>query len=207
MRPLPIAPDGAGRYDSAIREFYLAGHSAPVVAHILGISSTWVRRRLREMNIPRRHNRCASLTKARIEQAICIDITTGCWIWNKGRTAYGYGVISINNHTELAHRVAYKEFVGAISRGLFVCHSCDNPPCVNPAHLFTGTCADNIADCLNKNRHSFGTRRYNAVLDESFVAGVRRLQRDGLGRIKIARELNAPETWVTSAINGWRHVP
>lgn len=81
-----------------------------------------------------------------------IDETTGCWNWIKSVSNKGYGWFRQDGH-ELAHRWAYATFRGPIPAGLFVLHSCDNPKCVNPNHLFLGTNRDNIRDMVAKGRH------------------------------------------------------
>lgn len=75
-----------------------------------------------------------------------------CWIWTSSRHRQGYGTFSINNECNLAHRVAFELRFGKISDGLDVLHSCDNPPCVNPYHLFLGTHNDNMRDMIKKGR-------------------------------------------------------
>ena len=76
-----------------------------------------------------------------------------CWLWTGARNEYGYGNVHFAGRYHKAHRVAYGLTVGPIPNGLFVCHTCDNPPCVNPAHLWLGTNADNLQDMRDKGRY------------------------------------------------------
>lgn len=77
---------------------------------------------------------------------------SGCWNWIAGRNERGYGRFRVGDRTLAAHRVAFAISRGADPGELFVCHSCDNPSCVNPDHLWLGTNADNLRDCVNKGR-------------------------------------------------------
>lgn len=78
----------------------------------------------------------------------------GCWLWTAYRNPGNYGMITIKGKTEYAHRASYQLFKGSLEKGTTVRHSCDNPPCVNPAHLEKGTANDNFKDSIIRGRHS-----------------------------------------------------
>ena len=88
-----------------------------------------------------------------------VNEETGCWEWDKGLNSNGYGCV-FRNKIEPgrgAHRLSYIVFVAPIPKGLFVCHHCDNPKCINPDHLFLGTHQDNMLDMVMKGRSKGGS--------------------------------------------------
>lgn len=77
---------------------------------------------------------------------------TACWAWTASTNPNGYGKIFVAGRLQVASRVSWEMHNGPIPDGLFVLHHCDNPLCVRPAHLFLGTCADNVRDMWSKGR-------------------------------------------------------
>lgn len=92
-----------------------------------------------------------------------------CWEWIAGKGRDGYGSIRSKGKSVGAHRVSWEIHNGPILGGLLVCHKCDNPPCVNPDHLFLGTQRDNAKDSVAKGRWSG-----NIILNEQQVREIRR---------------------------------
>lgn len=84
---------------------------------------------------------------------------SGCWLWMGSHNAKGYGELWFGDRNERAHRLSYEFLVADLPGDWLVCHRCDNPACVNPAHLFVGTAAQNTADMVNKGRHVPAPRR------------------------------------------------
>lgn len=88
----------------------------------------------------------------RIMKKVVVDKKTGCWNF-AGRLQRGYGYIRADNRFVRVHRFMYEYHKGKIPNGKFVCHSCDNPKCCNPEHLWVGTHNDNMRDREEKGRN------------------------------------------------------
>lgn len=77
---------------------------------------------------------------------------SGCWVYDGATDGWGYGILNHKGRMLGAHRVAYAVWVGDITDELIVRHTCDNPPCINPKHLLSGTHGDNASDRGSRNR-------------------------------------------------------
>lgn len=117
------------------------------------------------------------------------------------RTPYNYGSFRCNYYYGRAHRVSWVLHRGPIPEGLFVCHTCDNPPCCNPEHLFLGTAKDNKDDSVAKNRHAFGERSGNAILTDAQVREVMERYKPGKAA-RLAKEYGVTSTCIYEWISG-----
>ena len=107
-----------------------------------------------------------------------VDKSGDCWEWTAGKDVGGYGSFYLSGSSIKAHRIAYTITVGDIPDGMCVLHTCDNPPCVQPDHLFIGTYMDNYHDMKAKGRVYKGYRQHgeshtHAKLTEKDVIEIR----------------------------------
>jgi hypothetical protein len=150
--------------------------------------------------------------RQRIESRIVYaDQTDACWEWVGAFFSDGYPQISYRNRPLRVHRAVMELYRGV--PGLLdktneaqVLHRCDNPKCVNPAHLFLGTPADNMRDRDQKGRSTHGERHRWAKLTVAEVVEIRRLRRSGMSLAAIARRFGVSKSGVNNVVNGhaWR---
>lgn len=94
-----------------------------------------------------------------------------CLVWTGRRTYNGYGTICYSGRRLRCHRLSWTLAYGEIPDGLFVLHSCDNPPCIRPEHLFLGTAIDNVTDMMQKGRQARGDKHRSRTHPETLSRG------------------------------------
>lgn len=138
-----------------------------------------------------------------------------CWLWLGHTHCKGHGQIYYMGRAHYAHRVAWILSIGEIPHGLFVLHACDNPPCVNPSHLFLGTQQNNVADMVAKGRMAYGEKRARkgennggAKLKEADVLQIRERAAKGELLRLLADDFAVTEQciWLIKERVNWKHI-
>jgi hypothetical protein len=135
-------------------------------------------------------------------------LDTPCLPWWGTLMNKGYGTTwdRAERREVLAHRFVYEQAFGSIPDGLFVLHRCDNPPCVNPEHLFLGDTRDNAIDMVRKGRHRGGARRgeanHFAKLTDAQVAVLRADRTAGMTQRALARKYGVGQSQVWRILRG-----
>jgi len=140
------------------------------------------------------------------------DLNSGCWLFF-GRDVNGYARTDLNGKPMLAHRASWEWHNNRpIPPGMFVCHKCDTPVCVNPDHLFLGTPRDNVADMDRKGRRRCvalrGANSPVARLNDRAVVEILNDYAAGTSSTVIAERLGVGKATVASVLRGetWKHV-
>lgn len=136
---------------------------------------------------------------------------SGCWEWTAALAGKGYGQIKIpkTRRQAYAHRLSYQIFKGPIPERTEVCHTCDNPKCVNPAHLFLGSRKDNAQDASQKGRIHISPIGHNGVLTVSQVRRIKKaLQLNLMTIAEVARAFDVSHTTISRIKRGlkWSRV-
>ena len=139
-----------------------------------------------------------------------VDHVSGCWVWTGATLRGGYGQFQESGRTRQAHRGSWEAAFGPIPEGMLVCHKCDNPPCVNPEHLFLGTPADNMLDRDSKGRQRTpkGSNNGSAKLSEHDVSIVKTLLGLGVQGKLLATLYGVTKSTISLIKNGllWTHI-
>ncbi len=141
-------------------------------------------------------------TKVKIEEGSCHE-----WVGTKFST--GYGAFWLDGQNRGAHRVAWEMKNGKIPDDLFVCHTCDNPGCINTDHMFLGTILDNNKDKLMKQRHARGETQAASKLKEEDVLAIREIYAlGGITQTQLGKRFGVGHTTVSYVVNkkAWSHV-
>lgn len=132
----------------------------------------------------------------------------GCWVWQRSCTD-GYGCISAGGVAYRTHRVSWALANGRLPT-LHILHHCDNPPCVNPAHLYEGTDADNMRDCRERGRHwvPSGEGAVKSKLTDAKVREIKHALREGVSWSTLGKRYGVVKSTIGWIARGklWKHV-
>ena len=145
----------------------------------------------------------------RFEQKFIPEPNSGCWLWLASVGAGGYGWVKDSGRARRAHRVSYERYVEPIPAGLCVLHRCDIPCCVNPAHLFLGTQADNMADmeAKGRGRSARGEAASAAKLKQNDVLAIRAAVGKTQRQLSKEHGVSRRQIGLILRRKSWTHVP
>ena len=142
--------------------------------------------------------------------------TPECWLWTGSVESNPYGNMRVGSKNMRANRAAYTLLIGPIPDEMLVRHTCDNPQCVNPAHLLLGTHADNVADRHMRQRDdhgpkpnpAYGERIKSAKLKAEDVKQIKYLHSMGMGTVALGIKFLVHHSTITDIIRGrsWKRV-
>lgn len=157
-----------------------------------------------------RHKRISGDDEQRFWQRIIKNSSDECWQWDGCKNAFGYGTIRAEGKTFLAHRFSFKLAHGKLPNGLCICHTCDNPECCNPKHLFAATHDDNMKDRKRKGhyRDIHGENHPRARLTKQDVNAIRTIFSAGnITKTELAKRYGVSITHIGYIISNksWNH--
>lgn len=129
-----------------------------------------------------------------------VSKTKDCWLWLAYKTKKGYGKFYLNGHNHRAHRVAYYLTHGKWPQHQAL-HTCDNPSCVRPSHIYDGTPKQNTKDMMSRNRQNNSTK-----LSNEDVLTMRKLFSQGVKCGPLAIQFNVTESWVWNLVHNKKRV-
>ena len=150
---------------------------------------------------------------ARLANGLASAPEGGCWEWIRICNQHGYGQLRVAGRMVYAHRLAYQLAVGPIPDGLHVLHQCDNPRCINPAHLSIGTRSQNMKECSERGRAriprtvKLGEENGASKLLDVDVRSIRRLLAQGHTQQSIATRFGVTQRTISDIKLGkkWGH--
>lgn len=124
---------------------------------------------------------------------------TGCWLYKNSNSGI-YSKVRWEGKWHSGHRISYESFVGPVPQGLWVCHKCDTPKCINPEHLFVGSASENRRDAVNKKRIPSGEKNHFSKFTDVQVEEMRILKEEGFTYERLSRIFNCSYPYIYKII-------